>query len=263
MSYRISNVQRSSIPRNRRLRKRNNRKMIVRSKQSKKVFANRNVVSYMVPRQMPFPPRFRTTFTAGFYGFIGSAANLATGQYFAKLNSAFLPFTGGGWLNPSAALTGIIPAGYSSLCVTQLYTKIRVYASTIEIEFLPQALTDTVLCTVTPSAVTTLPANTNDAIDQPYTKQLLMSSSKMNSRNGSMIRNTISQHKFLGCTKRAIEDDLSGNYMHTYNGNPTVPFYWVVNWQTPDNVNIAVNLEYKVKMTYYVELFSDTNAIST
>lgn len=223
-----------------------------------KTGATTEVVTYQMPRQMPFPPRYRTKFTSGFFGNV--AAGTISGLYFAYLNSAYLPFTGGGWPNPSQALTTIVPAGYTALVNANLYRSVRVHGSRIEVEFLPQALTDTVISVVTPSSINTGPASVNAAIDQPYSKQLFMSSSKMNGPSGSKISNYISVPKFLGVTNSAIQNDLSGNYNHAFGAAPGIPLYWVFNWSTPDLVATAVALEYRVKITIYCELYNDTLA---
>lgn len=229
-------------------------KKIVRSNFS----ATPTTVTFMSNQNNPFPRRYRCKMVSSLYGFI--ATGVADGSYYVQLNSTYLPWALGGWPNSSSSLSSATPVGYDSLINSYLYNSVRVYGSRINVEFLPQALTDTVICTVTPSNSTAVPANVDEAMGQPYNKQLMMSSSKMNSPKGSSISNYISQSKFLGVSPRALEDDLSGNYIHNYNSDPLKPFYWIVNWTTPDAAVIATPLEYRVKVTWYIECFNETGA---
>lgn len=221
--------------------------------------ANALAVTYMTNGQNPFPRRYRTKLHSNFYGFIASGS--ATGRYYVQLNSVFIPWGGGGWPNPSTPLTTTTPAGYDLLLNGQLYNQCRVFGCKLLVEFLPQALTDTVQCTVTPSLSASVPTSVATALPQPYTKSLLMSSSKMNSRNGSAISHYMSVAKLIGVKPQALEYDLSGQYTHAYNGDPATPLYFVVNWATPDAVNLATNLEYRVKATWYIECWNSSAPI--
>lgn len=221
--------------------------------------ASPTLVTYMSKGQSPFPRRYRTIFHSSIYGFV--AAGSTSGHFTVNMNSAYLPWAGGAWPNALPAIATLQPAGYSSVVNGTLYQNVRVYGSKLSVEFLPQALTDTVQVTLTPAVSAAVPTSVATAMAQPYTKQLLMSSSKMNSRNGSFISNYMSQSKLLGVNKKAIEFDLSGNYTHTYNGDPANLFYWVVNLTTPDAVALATNLEYRVKLNIYCELYNDSAAI--
>jgi len=239
----------------RRVHKRTKRR--VRRRMHKKKshsYASTNVVQYKAPRSMPFAPRYRTKMHCDIYGSL-AAATAASGHYYVKLNNALLPYTGGGWPSAVPAIATLNPTGYSSIVNINLYSQYRVIASSITIEFLPSALADTIEVTVTPSAANTIPATTAVAMQQPYTKSMFMSSSKQNSRNGSSITNYIDVARFLGVRKQALQDDLSGEYIGAYNAPSTIQFYWVVNWATPNNANNTTPLDYRVKMTYYIECF--------
>lgn len=221
--------------------------------------ASPTLVTYMSKGQSPFPRRYRTIFHSSIYGFV--AAGATSGHFTVNMNSAYLPWAGGTWPNALPAIATLQPAGYSSIVNGTLYQNVRVYGSKLLIEFLPQALTDTVQVTLTPAVSPAVPTSVATAMAQPYTKQLLMSSSKMNSKNGSFISNYMSQSKLLGVAKKAIEFDLSGNYTHVYNGDPVNLFHWVVNLTTPDAVALATNLEYRAKLMIYCECYNDSAAI--
>lgn len=226
---------------------------------SKKTFASNNIVSYISRMQLPFPPRYRCKLTTAFYGYIATGASAAN-NWSAKLNSAYLPFNGGGWTNSAPAIATNVPTGYPSLLNTLLYQSARVYSSRITVEFLPQNLLDTIICTITPSDGNVVPSSVALALEQPYTKQLMMSSSKMNSKNGSALSNSISQHKFVGVRHQAIEDDLSGEYIQQWDSDPARLMFWVVNTVAPDGAVLTAPLEYRVKITHYLECFNFTSS---
>jgi len=255
----LSNSIIYSMPKPRRQFKRKPfpKKTFKKKRRVAKVRATSELVTYMAPRQMPFPPRYRTKFNIDIYGSI--AAGSATGQYFASLNSCLTPLAGGAWPGPSLAIAGAECTGLTQLLNANFYKKFRVYGSKISIEFLPQALADTVEVIVLPSDTSSL--TVAPLLGQPYAKNMMMSSSKMNSKSGSFISNYMTVHKFLGVSKRAIEDDLSGQFAGSYTADPSTQFYWVVSWVTPDAVNLVTPLEYRLKLTYYTELYSPTGAI--
>lgn len=226
-----------------------------------KYSANSNMVVYMAPRQLPFAPRYRCKMTACIYG--SQPAGVSSGHYYAKLNGAHLPLNGTWPTATVPPVASLNPTGYSAIINSTLYQNVRVYASKFEIEFLPQALTDTVEVTVTPSQTSANPATTQVAMAQENTKSMFMSSSKTNSKSGSAITNAIAVHKFIGVSNRAIEDDLSGNYDHTFNGDPFALLFWVVNWACPDGVITATPLEFRAKITIYLEAWNMTSATVT
>lgn len=263
MSYRRDTLAKSQFKRSTRKRNQRRRKNVTGAPSKKMVLYKgfKSVpghVTYMANGQNPFPRSYRTKLTTSIYGFVAAGGVAAGARYYVRLNSAYAPWAGGSWPNGAPSIAALNPAGYSSIINANLYNSVRVYGSSITVEFLPQALTDTIICTVTPSNASTLPLDVDDALAQPYTKQLFMSSSKMNSARGSMIKNYITQHKFLGVTAGAIQNDLSGNYTHGVASYPVETFYWVVNIATPDATALATPLEYKCKVTYYVECYNET-----
>lgn len=228
-------------------------------------YTSQELVIYRGQNLMPYPPRFRTKFQTDIYGYI-AAASTTVNQYYCGMNYIHLPYNNGGWSNAVPAIATLTPTGYSALLNANIYTKARVFFSKILVEFLPQALGDTLEVTVTPSNATGSPTNTGVAMAQPNTKSGLFSSSKNNvnsKKHGSAIVNAISQHKLIGVSAQALANDLSGNYEHAYNANPTIPLYWVVNTTAPDAAatpNFTNPCEFRIRLTHWVELYAAYNA---
>lgn len=229
-------------------------------KKGRKFKANPGTVTFMSNSLIPVPPRYRCKFTCSIYGAIASGA--ATGLYQISLNAMQLPF------NTTSPMPGALPAvatlnptGLSQLFNLMMYTQYRVYGSSIKLEVFPQALGDTVEFTITPSFDITAPPSTQIAMAQPYTKTLLVGAGK----GKSYISNYITQHRLVGCSKRAIEDDLSGVYQDSIFPASAIqyPAYWILNWSTPDTANLNQSVNYKCTMTYYVELFGQNVAALT
>lgn len=248
-------------PRYKRLRRRRPRRQ-VRRRGIRRPRRGGNLVVFN-PRghpQLPMPPRYRCKFTIANVGYF--ASGVAAGRMCIKLNSSYLPFntSADAIPNPLGGLvSGTYCVGYRSIVNANLYDLIRVLGCKIQVEFLPQALTDTVECTVTPGVNNiSVPATTFTAMAQPYTKQHFFSSSKQNARVNS-ITSYAKVSRLLGVSTRAIMDDLSGNWTHVYNSDPNTLCYWVVNWACPDVINLATNLEYRITLTYYCECY-DENA---
>lgn len=219
-----------------------------------------DLVIYKSVKQNPVPPRLRTQLALDFYG--AAASGAASGHYFCGMNFMYQSLASGGWPGASLTIATANPFGFTALCNTNLYRRYRVYGSRIEVEFLPQALTDTVEVTVTPSQLSTSPASVALGMSQRQTVSGFNSSNKnnMNSKKGSALVNYITQHKLLGVSYQAIKDDLSQNYTGGAAAAPGVPMYWVVNWQTPDAVTLAVILEYRVRIRYDVEFYQFTGS---
>jgi len=224
---------------------------------------DKEIVIYKSPSSVPFPPRFRTTFTIALTGSITAADAVSSGFYFVSLNGPYLPLAGGQWPHPlGATLAANQPTGFAQLCNATTYTYGRCYGSSIEVEFLPQALTDTIECCVTPSFSNGTPTNTAQAMQAPYTKNMFMSSSKMNGRNGSAIKHRMSVHKLLGVTQSAVRNDLSGQLNFASTGDPTRQLFWVVNWAASDANNIVAACEYRLRVRYDCELFNQSSGIT-
>lgn len=229
------------------------RRRVRKTQKNKKINSSKELITYMAPRQMPFPPRYRCKFTTAIYGDITGA--VASGQYAVNLNSIYQPFAGGSWAAALPAIGTLQPSGFSSMLNANFYRAFRVYGSKIVLEMLPQALTDTVEAVLTPSINGVAPANTATAMSQPYSKSCFFSSSKENNGKKGVLSNYITMHRLFGVSKRAIEDDLSGNYIGAYNADPAVLTQWFLTWATPDAVNISSHVQYRVIITHYCELF--------
>lgn len=233
-----------------------------RQPESKSHFnATTETLTYMPAfSQQPFPSRYKTKVHCSCYGSIASGAGSGDAHFAFPLNSPLFPF------NDSAAVTwnNITPAtynptGFSALCNTNLYKAYRVYGSSITINCTPQSVTDSVLCSLTPSSSQTNPTNVTISLDQPHSRNALFSSGRSIGKRNDLT-NYIPVHKFYGVTPRAIQDDLSGEFIGGVGANPTNLLWWVVNLETPDNSVFTQPLELEVRMCYYIEFFADVNA---
>lgn len=246
-----------------------------KAKAKKNVKASKELVTYMAPQQLPLPPKYRTKFTAKFFGSVPAAAGSASRTWLVNFNDPSLPFayTGTGTFGastnlfdaPSIANNTLNPTGFTTLWNTNMYQAARVYSSSIALEMIPSALADTVEAYIMP--ISAIPAagfvvGTSNymALSQPLTKSQIFSSSKTNNiKNKGQLVNYCSQHKLLGVSKRAIEDDLSGNYeidLANNTPNPLVPTYWQLGYDTLNKADLATFLDYRISVTYYVELYS-------
>lgn len=223
--------------------------------------ANDELVIYMAPRQLPFPPRYRCKMVTAVYGYITTGAGSQSARYFLTFNSVFAPLSGGGFPNITPPDT-VEPTGFTQICNANFYRNFRVYGSKIMLELMPGNLLDTVECTITPSNTSSVPATVGTANGELYTRSGFFSSSKnnANSKGGSEIVNYMTVHKFFGVTKRAIEDDLSGNFIGTYNADPVTKLYWVVNYATPNGAGLTNQIDLRLRLTQYVEFFNNTSA---
>lgn len=255
---------RSYLNRKRRYPYRSNFKKRINRKRNTKYFANKGMISYMAPLQQPMPPRYRCKFSIGAQFNVDPAQNVASGSFRVDMNNIREPFSPSGldavpYANfaPGTAAT-LNPANYSALVNAQLYQKYRVYSSKMILKVIPSAQADTVMVTVVPALSTTGPTSTGTALAQPFCKSRLFQSSQI-----GVISNYIAQHTLAGTTRRAIEDDLSNRYMGRYTNDTIEQFYWFVNWNTVDAINLSTPLIFEVKMEYYCELFSDVSAQTT
>ena len=224
--------------------------------------SNKELIIYKAPAQMPYAPRFRTKFSCDVYGYWNASSIIMGGiQMYVKLNGLLTPYNGGNWSNALPGITTLMPTGLTALLNSQLYQSFRVYGSRIEFEMLPNAAVDSVECTITPSESVGAPATVATAMSQPLTKSGFFSFSKndVNSRKGSTLINSCTQHRLLGVSKSAIENDLSGNYEGSNLANPIVPMFWIVNVATANGILNTLSIDYRCKMTYFVELWANNS----
>jgi len=204
----------------------------------------------------PFPPRYRTVMTTAMRGFINSGTGAVT--WYCKLNSAHLPFQGGGWPNALPAVTTLKPTGFPQICNATFYTLFRVLRSKIRIQCSPGDASDTVQITVTPSGNSATPASAALAMGQRHTewKQVQIGTPQAS----QTVSNEITMARFLGVTDQAIQNDLSGDFLGTYAADPADTVFWVVNW-TPDNAGVSTTVcALTIVLEQEIEFFGETSA---
>lgn len=220
----------------------------------------KELVIYRNPKSIPFPSRYRCRLETNIYGYIpaATAPGSAGVTYTALLNQAYQPYNSTSIPpNSNPVANTVNPTGYSSFANANLYTNVRVLSSRIKVEFLPESLLDTIQVVLVPT-VGAPGRNVSDWINQPFAVQGLMSSSKddhNSRRGGSELISSMTQHKLLGVSPRAIMDDLSGNYIHVYNSSTPVPMFWQIGWTTPDGSATVANIKYRFILEHYVEMF--------
>jgi len=232
------------------------------------MFAKKELITYMAPHKMPFPPRYRTKLHIGTTG--GIAAGTSSGSYQVMLNNLTNPFNSHArnpvWTNLPGSLetlTTLNCVGYSNLCsVTGLYNRYRVFVSSINFHFVPENNADNIFCCVVPqsslSANTALPTSASEAMSLPFAKDKLYCANQM----GTSIRSTIAVHTLEGLTKQALRDDVTETYCGL-EGSVTGPgscCVWNIMWQTPTAVALTAEMLYRVEMTYYVEFWQGADA---
>lgn len=227
---------------------------------SKKAVKKKGMVTVYRPiSSSPLAPLYRTKLITSGYGSISSGDDAA--GYAVKLNSAYLPMlsTGGSVTLPNyfPAVATQTPVGYSQLINLNMYTRCRVLACKIEFEIFPESILDTVNVAINPTGTLANPATLSAAMNQPFSKHMLMGAAKVGKRH--VIKNYITIADWYGVTREAFNNDLSGLYSHIYNNNPTNLLYWVIQWGTPDTDVLVADINYTFKMTQYVEAFGISN----
>jgi len=219
--------------------------------------ASRDLVIYKdISHVSPFPPRYRTSVTTALRGYINSGTGAVT--WYCKMNSAHLPFVGGGWPNALPVVTTLKPTGFPQVCNATFYTLFRVLKSKIRIQVSPGDAADSVQVTVTPSGSSSEPASAAIAMGQRRTKwKQVQIGTPMSSQT---VTNEVSQADFLGVPDSAIENDLSGDFIGSYNSDPAVTMFWVVNW-TPDNAGVSSTVcSLSIILEQEIEFFGETAA---
>lgn len=214
------------------------------------------MVLYKNPqRRDPFPPRYRTVVSTGLTGSIAAAASAV--RVFCRLNCPLTPFTGGGWQNPAATLTTLNPTGYSTIANANFYQRNRVLSSRITLVLAIPDASESLAVSITPSFLTTTPSTYQAAISEQYTVRRVYNVSALS--NGGRLSNKISVCTLLGVPESAIKNDLSGNYVGTYNTVCAIPCFWVVNIQ-PLQGTTASETSYEVLLEQDVEFYGDSVA---
>lgn len=218
----------------------------------------RSLIFYDNSRLNPYPQKYTTKMHTSLYGFVTAGA-LASGNYQILANSAIQPFAVSTTIfpNPSAVVANLNPTGFESLCNANLYTRYRVTGYKVRVEFIPQALTDTVICTLTPSTLQGAPATVQSAMTQPFTRKGNFNSSKNNTNQGggNAVTLSVRLHEFIGVNKMIFDNDLSGSFTAAYNTAAGRSMWCILNWATPDAVAISTPLQYRIDMTQYIDLY--------
>lgn len=224
-----------------------------------KFAASPDIVCFMPKEtQNIFPPRYRTKLTAQFFGFTNTGMGSGDYAWQFKLNSPRVPlnFTNTGLTLNNITASTYQPAGMSTIFNTAIYNFGRVYASSIELDVIPQSVQDSVLATITPSG-STAPNTVAEALTQPYTKQAGFSSGRQTTAKGNTLKNYFTVAKLLGVSHQAIQDDISGATFFQNAIDPDIVFTWNVNIETGDNSALNNSLEVRVRIVYYVEFWSN------
>lgn len=247
--------KRNHRPRRKRVNRNRNRPMRKRGHRK-----TQELLIYNNVKQAPVPSRYRCNFMTQFYGYV--AAGATGGTYTANVNGLYGPVVGS-WPNSTPSAATLQPTGYTSLLNINLYNQYRVYGSSILVEFLPESLVDTIQVVIVPSMINYFGSyGTGYLMGQEHAKSGLMSASKddhNSKKGGSELRNSITMHKLLGVSPKAIEDDLSGKFVSSYNNNPSNTALWGVSWVTPDGSALSANCKYRVTLIHHTECYQPYN----
>jgi len=215
----------------------------------------------------PLPQVFFTRFTAS--GSCYTASGAATGDYTwnFKLNSIAKPFqnvtTGLTWNNLTPS-TYEMP-GVTSLLSTTMYSDYVVYGAMIEVDITPQSVTDSVICTVTPSQSSSSPSSVGAAAGHPFTRQATFASGRTLKQRDFPLFQRFSTWKLLGLPKYLYMNDVSGNFVGGQSSgvptDPPVTSPWVMNVETGDNAILSQSLELRFRVTYFVRLYGLETAL--
>lgn len=240
-------------------RKRNyRRKRIFRKNYRKKVKNNRYIQTYNGLKNMIMAPRYRCKFHTDVQFAVNGSSNF---RFTPKMNSVYFPYAGGGFdhsavenFQPETPDT-LEPVGFVQICNQGLYSNWRVFASKIKVTMMPQSIIDPMRVSITPSFGNE-PLNAADASAQPYTRSRMISA-----YNGShTLSNYIKTATLMGVSPRAISYDLSGQNTGRYDIDIANLATWKIQTDSVDNVVNETRILFVVKMTHYVELFSNSSA---
>lgn len=209
---------------------------------------------------IPLPPRYRTKVIAAGYAYTSSAAGSGTYDFTFDLNT---PNTVFNFLNSGLTWLGLTtanyePAGFTQLCNVNLYQGYHVYANSLELEIMPQSVTDSCVCVIMPSHSSTSPTSVASSLAQPFAKSYTVTTGRL-----ARMKHYVDIPKFLGITRQAYLNDQSGAFYGAYNAGPTADMFWKIFINTGDNAILSNPLEIRVKMTMYIEFCNLTNGTLT
>lgn len=212
----------------------------------------------------PVPPRLRAKLSTEITGVIPIGSfGLNTGVNFCcGMNFCYQPFTSGGhnWgnLTQNSSLTQN-PTGFLFYCSNNGYLRYRVLASAIEVALMIGSIADAVTMVITPSTTVNLPGTIQGATGQPFSKKMdFIFAREENGR--STLKNYIATHTLVGCSKAALDNDLSLQFAALYNQDPSNPMFWTTNFATISNAVSVAAMNFRVKVTYYVEFWEPAGA---
>jgi len=204
----------------------------------------------------PLPMTLLTRFTASGYFFTGIGTGTGDYNWTFPLNYCLHPFaavtTGVTWGGLTPSTYNAI--GYDTLLNGSLYTRCLVYDTLLELDIIPQSVTDSVFLTCTPSDQSGAPSSVIGAQPLPFTKQMTFASGRTSRFGDFPFKYRFSGHKLAGLPNTLYDANLA-NFNHFYNGNPGVPYYLVVNVETGDDSTLTAPLEIRVRQTFWVKLF--------
>jgi len=174
----------------------------------------------------------------------------------ARLNSLNTPWAGGGWVGALPAIATLNPISFTALCNQFLYQNYRVLGSRISFQMAPETALDVMFVTITPSDVASLPASTQTAIGQPYTRSKMISATAPVS--SQTVVNKMSVSTLNGIRPEAVLDDVSGAFFGTYTTPPLDGEYWNVNFVPADGTVTSGPVSYVAQIQYDVEFFADS-----
>lgn len=247
-------------------RKYRKRKALKGKYSNEKISCSSERLTYMVSRQLPFPPRYRTKMTIDLYGTIPAnffSGGVSNGRATIALNSPYKPFNNGTWVGSPATgpfiVTSVVtptnlqPAAFSQICNVQFYQQYRVYSSKLSIIMNPEDARDYVELVITPSDSSGgTPGSASVAMALPYTKKQLVIPGK----GQVSLKNYMSVHRLEGVTKQSIENDLSGSFTGLYNALPSSLQNWVINIGRPNLTPLNSPIDYQMSVTYWVEFWN-------
>jgi len=213
-------------------------------------------------RLMPYPAKYTTKFHSSIFGYF--PAGLTDTQHSVLLNGCNDMWDLVPPLFPNArpTLLGLKPTGFTVMCNGNLYHRYRVNAMKMTINLLPEALGDSVLCTMTPTLRPGLPTTTEQALTQPFTKSGYFNSSKEdhNSKGGARVVSYFKMYEFLGIKKAFYDNDISGQFDSNFNVDPVKPIWMTINISGSDGTATTRQMGYRVDIVQYVDLFENSYA---
>lgn len=219
--------------------------------------------------KQPLPECYHTRFVMANSGYVASAASVQ--NITTVMNSLTKAFDGAsiladGYNIPNPTITPItdqVPTGLLYLMpLTGVgpYTKYTVMSSFIKITCRTTDPNDVVqlVCIPLSEAVTLdIATISGDALaQQPKSKVITITGDK-----GGILKAKCDIANYLGVSKRALKDDLSGNYDGAWNNSPANKLFWGIKLVSKNGGAFAGNVTIDIKQWFNVCLWNDANGI--